>query len=78
MQFSYPPLRNDSVWASDEGHLTSKSALPVTQLNFGAADGRNGRLARYQLGPLYCSGAADGGSNRRRSKQIATTVWSGS
>jgi hypothetical protein len=26
----------------------------VMQLNFGGADGRAGKMARFQLGPVYC------------------------
>ena len=46
------------MWLHDEGHLTRRSHLPVTQLNFGGIDGRRGRVARFQLGPLYCAGDA--------------------
>jgi hypothetical protein len=59
---------NETQWQRDEGHLTNKSHLPVTQLNFGGLGqkGRKGqkrpREARFQLGPLYCSGADPGES----------------
>ena len=47
----------------DEGHLTNKDQLPVTQINFGGL-GRgksdHAREAKFQLGPLYCSGADPG------------------
>jgi len=52
----------------DEGHLTNKGQLPVTQINFGGLGRRktkgenreNERKAQFQLGPLYCSGVDPG------------------
>ncbi len=50
----------------DEGHLTNKDQLPVIKINFGGLDieleeteedAVKPREARFQLGPLYCSGA---------------------
>ena len=50
---------NQTMWLQDEGHLTNKGLLPVTKLNFGAIDRRSGRVAKFQLGPLFCSGDAN-------------------
>ena len=47
----------------DEGHLTNKDQLPVTQINFGGLGrGKSDhvREAKFQLGPVYCSGADPG------------------
>jgi len=45
----------EAAWSYDDGQLTDRSQLPVTKLNFGHLDGE-GQEARFQLGPLYCSG----------------------
>ena len=63
--------QNGTKWQQDEGHLTNKDQLPVVKLNFGglglevddedaAGSGKPRREARFQLGPLYCSGADPG------------------
>ena len=50
----------------DEGHLTNKGQLPITQINFGGLGRKteehteNERKAHFQLGPLYCSGVDPG------------------
>ena len=45
-----------------KGHLTNKSQLPVTKINFGGLGqpSSQSREAKFQLGPLYCSGADPG------------------
>ena len=48
----------DDEWLKDEGHLTNRSELPVTRLNFGGVDSRRGKRARFHLGPIFCSGLA--------------------
>ena len=40
----------------DEGHLTNRNHLPVTQLNFAGSRGIKEHSAKFELGPLYCSG----------------------
>ena len=42
-------------WLSDEGNLTDMSALPVKELNFGGLI-FDGQEAKFELGPLSCSG----------------------
>ena len=58
----------EAAWSYDDGQLTDRSQLPVTKLNFGHLDGEGQvhqsiyyplllyQEARFQLGPLYCSG----------------------
>ena len=51
----------DPAWSYDDGQLTDRASLPVTKLNFGNTDGPE-QEARFVLGPLYCSGAAEVGA----------------
>ena len=44
--------RNDNTERSDEGFLTDKDHLPVTELQFG--DAGTGERNWYTLGPLIC------------------------
>ena len=48
-----------------EGHLTNKNQLPVTKINFGGLgqSSLRPREAKFELGPLYCSGADPGDQN---------------
>ena len=48
---------NDGVWRTDEGYLTDKDSLPVTQLNFGDTGGI-AEGGYHILGPLICYGTA--------------------
>ena len=52
-------------WNYDEGHLTNKNQLPVTKINFGGLGqpSLRPREAKFELGPLYCSGADPGDQN---------------
>ena len=43
-------------WATDEGHLTNRDHLPVTKLNFVGTRGNKANRAKFELGPLYCTG----------------------
>ena len=45
----------EEAWTYDDGQLTDRHQLPVTKLNFGNTD-TEGQDARFQLGPLFCSG----------------------
>ena len=45
----------EEAWTYDDGQLTDRNQLPVTKLNFGNTD-TEGQDARFQLGPLFCSG----------------------
>ena len=45
---------NDSVMRSDEGYLTDKSKLPVTEVQFG--DATSPEKGWFTVGPLICSG----------------------
>lgn len=58
----------------DEGHLTSRSHLPVTQLNFGNVFG-SGKSARFQLGPIYCSGSSHKGGRGKIVPQSCKDIW---
>ena len=51
--------------AQYEGHLTNKNQLPVTKINFGGLgqSSLRPREAKFELGPLYCSGADPGDQN---------------
>ena len=54
--------------------------LPVMQLNFGGADGRGGKMARFELGPLYCSGSAadqDAAAGWREGPRNCRDLWRG-
>ena len=57
-----PPHLSSHQWNYDEGHLTNKSQLPVTKINFGGLGqpSSKSREAKFQLGPLYCYGADPG------------------
>lgn len=44
-------------WVADEGELTDKKELPVSQLRFGDTGGPlDDKVASYRLGPLRCEG----------------------
>ena len=45
---------NGLQWRTDEGHLTDKSTLPVTELRFGDTGTDDKDMARFTLGTLYC------------------------
>ena len=46
---------NDYTWRADEGYLTDKSDLPVTEMT--AGDTSDGDEQAYmQLWPMYCKG----------------------
>ena len=52
--------------------------LPVMQLNFGGADGRGGKMARFELGPVYCSGSAadqDAAAGWREGPRSCRDLW---
>ena len=49
---------NNSTATSDEGFLTDKDILPVTELQFGDL-GDSSEHGWFTLGPLICSGRAD-------------------
>ena len=46
---------NDYVWRSDEGPLTDKTTLPVSELRFGDT-GDLSEEGYFTLDPLYCQG----------------------
>ena len=46
---------NDEVWREDEGNLTDKSSLPVTEIRAGDT-GASTEYLYLTLGPLYCQG----------------------
>ena len=50
--------KNDFVWREDSGLLTDKKKLPVKQLRFGDASGRNNQQGYHTLGKLKCYGTA--------------------
>jgi len=47
-----------SSWQTDEGFLTYKSTLPVTELQFGNL-GSSNEYGWFTLGPLICTGIDD-------------------
>lgn len=48
--------RNDNVWRSDSGFLTSKDKLPVIQLRFGDTGYGSSNKGYHTLGKLKCYG----------------------
>jgi hypothetical protein len=49
--------KNDSYWHEDNGYLTDKNTLPVTELRFGdTGDGKNNEYGYHTLGQLRCWG----------------------
>ena len=50
--------RNTAAETSDEGFLTDKNTLPVTELQF-VDLGDSGEDGWFTLGPLICSGRAN-------------------
>lgn len=48
--------KNDRVWRSDEGFLTWKLDLPVTEVRFGDTQESNSEMGYHTLGKLKCSG----------------------
>jgi len=55
---------NINLWESDEGHLTNKDQLPVMKLNFAGTHGSRNRAAKFELGPLYCTGKSTAKSRK--------------
>lgn len=47
---------NDGVWRSDQGFLTWKFDLPVTELRFGDTQADKNEMGYHTLGKLTCSG----------------------
>ena len=47
---------NNLNWDSDQGYLTDKSTLPVTELRFGDTGSNDKDQGRFTLGSLYCMG----------------------
>ncbi len=59
-------------------HCYFRRHLPVTKLNFGGANGRAGKLARFELGPVYCSGSsasAAAGSRWKEGPENCRDLW---
>ena len=50
----------------------------MMQLNFGGADGRGGKMARFELGPVYCSGSSadkDAAAGWREGPRGCRDLW---
>ena len=47
----------------DEGYITDKNILPVSQLNFGR-NVKSGQTSRFTLGPFECTGSSKPNSNQ--------------
>ena len=45
---------NDSVWRYDEGYITDKQRLPLTEVRLGDT-GHAGEIGKFTVGPLECT-----------------------
>ena len=50
----------------------------MMQLNFGGADGRGGKMSRFELGPVYCGGSGadqDAAAGWREGPRSCKDLW---
>ena len=45
--------KNDFVWRYDEGYITDKQRLPLTEVRLGDT-GHDNEIGKFAVGPLEC------------------------
>ena len=64
---------NGRAWPSDEGHLTDKDSLPVTNINFGDTGGGHER-EYHILGPLIWNSLVKSNKNDLLMRNLSAYV----